>query len=130
LKKPEKAEISCLQDSFRAAIRFIRGLALIFLCPVPGFLPAFPGESMQTVKIYTTGTCPYCIQAKQLLKERGVTELDEIRVDMVPGERQKMMEITGRRSVPQIFIGATHVGGCDDLVALDGRSGLMPLLNA
>lgn len=85
---------------------------------------------MRTVKIYTTGTCPYCIQAKQLLKERGVTELDEIRVDMVAGERQKMMAITGRSSVPQIFIGATHVGGCDDLVALDGRGGLMPLLAA
>jgi hypothetical protein len=57
--------------------------------------PARSGETMQTVKIYTTGTCPYCIQAKQLLKQRGVTELDEIRVDMVPGERQKMMDITG-----------------------------------
>lgn len=91
--------------------------------------PARSGETMQTVKIYTTGTCPYCIQAKQLLKQRGVTELDEIRVDMVPGERQKMMDITGRRTVPQIFIGETHVGGCDDLMALDGRGGLMPLLN-
>jgi len=88
-----------------------------------------PEKTMQTVKIYTTGTCPYCIQAKQLLKQRGVTELDEIRVDMVPGERQKMMEITGRRTVPQIFIGETHVGGCDDLMALDGRGGLMPLLD-
>jgi glutaredoxin 3 len=88
-----------------------------------------PENPMQTVKIYTTGTCPYCIQAKQLLKQRGVTELDEIRVDMVPGERQKMMDITGRRTVPQIFIGETHVGGCDDLMALDGRGGLMPLLN-
>jgi glutaredoxin 3 len=85
---------------------------------------------MQIVKIYTTATCPYCIHAKQLLKKRGVTQLDEIRVDMLPGERQKMMDITGRRSVPQIFIGDTHVGGCDDLVALDGRDGLMPLLNA
>lgn len=83
---------------------------------------------MQTVKIYLTSSCPYCIQAKQLLKQRGVTELDEIRVDLVPGERQKMMEITGRRSVPQIFIGNTHVGGCDDLVALDERGGLLPLL--
>ena len=83
---------------------------------------------MQTVKIYATGSCPYCIQAKQLLKLRGVTELDEIRVDMVPGERQKMKELTGRSSVPQIFIGATYVGGCDDLVALDGRGGLLPLL--
>ena len=84
---------------------------------------------MQPVKIYTTATCPYCIQAKRLLAQRGVTELDEIRVDLVPGERQKMMEITGRRTVPQIFIGATHVGGCDDLMALDGRGGLVPLLD-
>ena len=84
---------------------------------------------MQTVKMYLTATCPYCIHAKQLLKQRGVTEIEEIRVDVVPGERQKMMEITGRRTVPQIFIGQTHVGGCDDLVALDGRGGLVPLLN-
>ena len=83
---------------------------------------------MQTVKIYLTSSCPYCIQAKQLLKQRGVTELDEIRVDLVPGERQKMMEITGRRTVPQIFIGNTHVGGCDDLVALDQAGKLQPLL--
>ncbi len=85
---------------------------------------------MQTVKIYTSGNCPYCIHAKQLLKQRGVAELNEIRVDLQPDERQTMMQITGRRSVPQIFIGATHVGGCDDLVALDGKGGLMPLLNA
>ena len=85
---------------------------------------------MQPVKIYTTGSCPYCIQAKQLLKERGVTQLDEIRVDQVAGGRQKMAESTGRRTVPQIFIGRTHVGGCDDLMALDGRGALMPLLNA
>ena len=84
---------------------------------------------MQTVKIYTTGTCPYCIQAKQILKQRGVTELDEIRVDMVPGERQKMMDITGRRTVPQIFIGDTHVGGCDVLMALVSRGGLVRLLD-
>lgn len=83
---------------------------------------------MQTVKIYTTGSCPYCIHAKQLLKERGVAVLDEVRVDLVQGERQKMMQITGRRTVPQIFIGNTHVGGCDDLMALDERGGLMPLL--
>ena len=85
---------------------------------------------MQTVKINTTGSCPYCIQAKALLKQRGVAELDEVRVDMLPGEREKMMQITGRRTVPQIFIGSTHVGGCDDLVALDGRGGLLPLLTA
>ena len=85
---------------------------------------------MQSVKIYTTGTCPYCIQAKQLLLARGVTELNEIRVDQLSGERQKMTDITGRRTVPQIFIGDQHIGGCDDLVALDGKGGLTPMLNA
>ena len=85
---------------------------------------------MQPVKIYTTGTCPYCISAKQLLAKRGVSDLNEIRVDQIAGEREKMMALTNRRSVPQIFIGATHVGGCDDLMALDGRGGLLPLLNA
>ncbi len=85
---------------------------------------------MQTVKIYTTGTCPYCIAAKQLLAKRGVTNLNEIRVDQIAGEREKMMALTNRRTVPQIFIGATHVGGCDDLVALDGKGGLLTLLNS
>jgi len=85
---------------------------------------------MQAVKIYSTGSCPYCIAAKQLLTARGVTELEDVRVDVTPGERQKMMDITGRRTVPQIFIGSTHVGGCDDLVALDSNGGLLPLLNA
>ena len=85
---------------------------------------------MQSVKIYTTASCPYCIHAKQLLKQRGVTELDEIRVDIIPAERQNMMALTGRRTVPQIFIGSTHVGGCDDLVALDAKGDLMLLLNA
>jgi glutaredoxin 3 len=84
---------------------------------------------MQPVKMYTTAVCPYCIRAKQILKAKGVDRIEEIRIDMQPEERAKMMEITGRRTVPQIFIGATHVGGCDDLVALDGRGGLVPLLN-
>ena len=84
---------------------------------------------MQAVKMYLTASCPYCSQAKQLLKQRGVTDIEEIRVDIQPVERQKMMEITGRRTVPQIFIGQTHVGGCDDLVALDSKGGLLPLLN-
>jgi glutaredoxin 3 len=84
---------------------------------------------MQPVKMYTTAVCPYCIRAKQILKSKGVEQIEEIRIDMQPEERMKMMEITGRRTVPQIFIGDTHVGGCDDLVALDGRGGLMPLLN-
>lgn len=85
---------------------------------------------MQAVKIYTTAVCPYCIRAKQLLQARGVTQLEEVRVDLDPTARQHMMQITGRRTVPQIFIGATHVGGCDDLMALDGQGGLLPLLNA
>jgi glutaredoxin 3 len=84
---------------------------------------------MQPVKMYTTAVCPYCIRAKQILKAKGVETIDEVRVDMLPQERMKMMEITGRRTVPQIFIGDTHVGGCDDLMALDSRGGLMPLLN-
>ena len=84
---------------------------------------------MQPVKMYTTAVCPYCIRAKQILKSKGVASIEEIRIDMQPEERMKMMEITGRRTVPQIFIGDTHVGGCDDLVALDGRGGLDPLLN-
>jgi glutaredoxin 3 len=85
---------------------------------------------MPTVKMYTTLVCPYCIRAKMLLKQRGVQHIDEIRVDLDPDERQTMMQITGRRTVPQIFIGDTHVGGCDDLIALDQRGGLMPLLQA
>lgn len=85
---------------------------------------------MQAVKIYLTETCPYCVRAKQILQANGVEQMEEIRVDRFPEQRAKMMEITGRRTVPQIFIGPTHVGGCDDLVALDGLGGLRPLLNA
>jgi glutaredoxin 3 len=83
---------------------------------------------MQAVQMYTTAVCPYCQQAKQLLKRRGVEQVEEVRIDQIPGEREKMMEMTGRRTVPQIFIGQTHVGGCDDLMALDARGGLLPLL--
>ena len=85
---------------------------------------------MQVVKMYTTQVCPYCIRAKQILKSKGVEVIEEIRVDTDPQARVTMMEITGRRTVPQIFIGTTHVGGHDDLVALDGQGGLMPLLQA
>lgn len=85
---------------------------------------------MQAVKMYTTAVCPYCVQAKRLLLSKGVETIEEVRVDSQPQERMKMMEITGRRTVPQIFIGSTHVGGCDDLVALDSQGGLLPLLNA
>ena len=83
---------------------------------------------MQAVKMYTTAVCPYCIRAKQILKSKGVEQIEEIRVDTDPDIRIKMMELTGQRTVPQIFIGETHVGGRADLVALDGRGGLMPLL--
>ena len=85
---------------------------------------------MSTVKMYTTAVCPYCVQAKRLLQARGVAQIEEVRVDANPQERMKMMESTGRRTVPQIFIGETHVGGCDDLMALDAKGGLLPLLNA
>ncbi len=83
---------------------------------------------MKPVRMYLTQTCPYCIRAKALLQQRGVESIDEIRVDLEPAQRVHMMEITGRRTVPQIFIGDTHVGGCDDLVELDRRGGLLPLL--
>jgi glutaredoxin 3 len=85
---------------------------------------------MQSVKMYTTAVCPYCVQAKRILQSRGVAQIEEIRVDAQPQERLRMVEITGRRTVPQIFIGSTHVGGCDDLIALDSRGELLPLLNA
>ena len=83
---------------------------------------------MQTVKMYTTAVCPYCIRAKQILTARGVSQIEEIRIDHDDAERLKMMEITGRRTVPQIFIGSTHVGGCDDLMALDSKGELLPML--
>jgi glutaredoxin 3 len=85
---------------------------------------------MNAVRMYTTQVCPYCQRAKMLLKQRGVARIDEIRVDLDPSERERMVELTGRRTVPQIFIGDTHVGGCDDLMALDQRGGLLPLLGA
>jgi glutaredoxin 3 len=84
---------------------------------------------MSKVVMYTTQVCPYCVRAKALLQQRGVAAIDEIRVDMDPSARTRMVELTGRRTVPQIFIGETHVGGCDDLFALDQRGGLMTLLN-
>lgn len=85
---------------------------------------------MPTVKMYTTAVCPYCVRAKQLLKSKGVEQIEEIRVDADPQAREQMMSLTGRRTVPQIFIGSTHVGGCDDLMALDARGGLVPMLQA
>jgi glutaredoxin 3 len=83
---------------------------------------------MQAVKMYTTAVCPYCIRAKQVLKAKGVEQIEEIRIDLDPAQRDHMMQITGRRTVPQIYVGDTHVGGCDDLMALDAKGGLVPLL--
>ena len=85
---------------------------------------------MQAVKMYSTQVCPYCVHAKALLTQRGVEAIDDIRVDLDPSLRAEMMALTGRRTVPQIFIGQTHVGGCDELIALDRSGGLAPLLQA
>lgn len=87
-----------------------------------------PPELMQTIKMYTTAICPYCIRAKKILQAKGVDSIEEIRVDLQPQERVKMMQITGRRTVPQIFIGEEHVGGSDDLHELDRDGALDPLL--
>ena len=83
---------------------------------------------MIPVKMYTTQVCPFCLRAKALLKQRAVEAIEEVRIDLDPAERARMVQVTGRRTVPQIFIGDTHVGGCDELVALDQRGGLLPLL--
>lgn len=80
------------------------------------------------ILMYTTAVCPYCTRAKLLLKARGVTEIEEVRIDLDPGRRDEMMHKTRRRTVPQIYIGDTHVGGFDDLSALDGAGKLRPLL--
>jgi glutaredoxin 3 len=80
--------------------------------------------------MYTTAVCPYCTRAKQLLKARGVETIEEVRIDVDAERRDEMMQRTGRRTVPQIYIGDTHVGGCDDLYALDAAGGLKPLLEA
>ena len=83
---------------------------------------------MTAVRMYTTQVCPYCIRAKSLLKQRGVDQIDEVRIDLDPQQRAQMIERTGRRTVPQIFIGETYVGGCDELMALDRSGSLAPLL--
>ncbi|ATD59214.1 MULTISPECIES: glutaredoxin 3 [Janthinobacterium] len=80
------------------------------------------------VIVYSTAVCPYCVRAERLLEAKGVT-VQKIRVDLDPEERIKMMERTGRRTVPQIYVGETHVGGFDDLYALDQAGKLDPLLN-
>ena len=85
---------------------------------------------MPVVKMYCTAVCPYCVMAEKLLNKKGVTEIEKIRVDLDPAQREHMMRITGRRTVPQIFIGERHVGGFDDLSALDAAGELEPLLAA
>ncbi|OZI62852.1 glutaredoxin 3 [Bordetella genomosp. 11] len=83
---------------------------------------------MKKVLMYSTGVCPYCIRAEALLKQRGVAEIEKIRIDTDPSQRDAMIQRTGRRTVPQIYIGETHVGGYDDLAALDRADKLVPLL--
>lgn len=83
---------------------------------------------MKPVLMYSTAVCPYCQRAEQLLRARGVSEIEKIRIDLDPAVRDDMMARTGRRTVPQIYIGDTHVGGCDDLIALDQAGKLLPLL--
>ena len=83
---------------------------------------------MVKVIMYATAYCPYCIMAERLLRARGVTEIEKIRVDLESAKRGEMMEKTGRRTVPQIYIGDTHVGGYDDLAKLDRKDGLVKLL--
>jgi len=85
---------------------------------------------MPTVKMYCTAVCPYCSMAERLLNKKGVTRIEKIRVDLDPALMQEMMQITGRRTVPQIYIGEHHVGGFDDLSALDAGGELDPLLAA
>ena len=81
------------------------------------------------VLMYSTAVCPFCVRAEQLLRARGVSEIEKVRVDLDPERRAEMMERTARRTVPQIFIGDTHIGGCDDLIALDQAGKLLPLLS-
>jgi glutaredoxin 3 len=85
---------------------------------------------MAKVLMYSTGVCPFCLMAERLLKSKGVAEIEKIRVDLDPPRRQEMMQRTGRRTVPQIYVGEKHVGGYDDLAALDRAGGLDPLLSA
>ena len=85
---------------------------------------------MPAIKMYTTGVCPYCTRAEQFLHAKGVAQIEKIRIDTDPSARNEMMESTGRRTVLQILIGCAHVGGYDDLVALDKSGGLQPLLDA
>ncbi|AYH42801.1 glutaredoxin 3 [Azoarcus sp. DN11] len=80
------------------------------------------------IRMYATAVCPYCVRAEQLLRRKGVQDIEKIRVDQDPARRDEMISITGRRTVPQIFIGETHVGGCDDLYDLEHQGKLDALL--
>lgn len=82
------------------------------------------------VRMYATGYCPYCHRAEALLKSKGIAAIEMIRIDLDPSKRRVMIDETGRNTVPQIYIGSTHIGGCDDLVALDNAGGLDALLQA
>jgi glutaredoxin 3 len=85
---------------------------------------------MTTIMMYSTAICPFCVLAERLLRAKGVADIAKVRVDLDPARRQEMMQKTGRRTVPQIYIGALHIGGYDDLVALDRAGKLDPLLVA
>jgi glutaredoxin 3 len=87
-------------------------------------------DAMTTIMMYSTAICPFCVQAERLLRAKGVADIAKVRVDLDPARRQEMMQKTGRRTVPQIYIGALHIGGYDDLVALDRAGKLDPLLAA
>jgi len=88
------------------------------------------GKHVVAVRMYSTAVCPYCVRAERLLNSKGVTEIEKMRVDLDPRLREEMVTMTGRRTVPQIYIGSTHVGGFEDLAALDHAGGLDPLLRA
>jgi glutaredoxin 3 len=91
---------------------------------------AAEGDAMTAIMMYSTAICPFCVQAERLLRAKGVADIAKVRVDLEPARRQEMMQKTGRRTVPQIYIGALHIGGYDDLVALDRAGKLDPLLAA
>ena len=83
---------------------------------------------MARVLMYSTALCPFCVRAEQLLRARGVADIEKVRVDLDPERRTEMLARTARRTVPQIYIGDAHVGGCDELMALDRAGKLLPLL--
>ena len=85
---------------------------------------------MPHILMYSTAICPYCVRAEQLLRSKGITDIEKVRVDLDATRRAEMMERTGRRTVPQIFIGDTYVGGCDELYDLEHKGKLNELLTA